>query len=408
MTPDRPSDVDPESARRIADALVARHARMSREPTPRFDPRDVARRAQEAALAIEKRAPDWAADEPGQAACEQASFFESHADWLLARAADGRIAPGLEPLRLRDVALAADGTAHIDAPAVADGPPADLCVELAGLTVDLLAAGAADTAERLVSHYAGEAGDFELYRVLDFYERGCALERAADTLRHDAGSAGRAAARRLVLLALSSAREAVVPAVVVAVGGAVASGKSTLARALADRMGAPRVVADRVAAQLRHGTPDRAIHEADWGQAFDRRFHDRVYGELLRRADRALAAGRPVVVDGCFALARDRTAARSVARRHGVPFLWVECRIDRATQCARLEARDEGDARGGWRALADALDQAWESASEIDPAEREIVDTERSLEAALARLESRIPSWPRKPRKPREPRKAGG
>ena len=65
-------------------------------------------------------------------------------------------------------------------------------------------------------------------------------------------------------------------ALLVTTGGLVASGKSTLARALAERLGARCIVADRVRAHLR---PDDA--------AFD---EERVYAELFQEAEAALAA----------------------------------------------------------------------------------------------------------------------
>ena len=116
----------------------------------------------------------------------------------------------------------------------------------------------------------------------------CALER--DPKAHEAAFS---AARRLVAIAFASDRRSERPPFVIAVGGQVASGKSTLARALADRMSVPRVITDRVCDQLLHGAPGREIHESQWAESFEPGFHERIYAEALDRAEMALASVGP-------------------------------------------------------------------------------------------------------------------
>ena len=387
------AEIDPERARQLADALVLRHAELARSTARHPDAAQLAGAVHDAVCAIEKLAPELAATALRETAAAQAQFLETHADLLLARAAAGRVLAGALVLRLADFTFQTDGTARLVPTADATGAgPADVCVELAGIAVELLAAGRVEPAERLISHYAGEANDFDLYRVVDLYERCGALERAAAAVKQD-GEEARAIARRLILVAQAGGRRSVLPPLVVAIGGTVASGKSTLARALADRMAAPRVVADRIRDQQLFGVAGR-VHESGWAEAFDAGFHDRVYAELLRRADCALDSGRAVVLDGCFSRARDRDAARSLARRHQVPFRFVECRVDPAVQRTRLTERDDASARGGWQAIADALAAEWEPAIELSEPERVILDTSGALAASAAQLEVHIPTWP--------------
>jgi predicted kinase len=63
--------------------------------------------------------------------------------------------------------------------------------------------------------------------------------------------------------------------ILVAVGGLVASGKSTLARELALKLGAERIDADHVRESLLDGR---------WVHSFDPGFEEEVYADLLRRA----------------------------------------------------------------------------------------------------------------------------
>jgi FMN phosphatase YigB (HAD superfamily)/predicted kinase len=264
-----------------------------------------------------------------------------------------------------------------------------------------LVAGRVDAAEALLAHYAGETDDFGLYECVNYYEFSIALDRAAiaaSEFSHAGDSAGREAAlartRRLLAIALASDRRSQRPPFVVAVGGQVASGKSTLAKTLADRMAIPRVIADRVRDQLLHGTPGREIHESQWSESFEPGFHERVYSELFRRAEMALASGRAVVLDGCFARARDRTEAQSLARRHHAPFHFVELRISDETQRERLAIRDAAQNGSGWLTIAKTLTAEWEPTDELLESESRVLDGGQPLIENVEQILSNWPVWP--------------
>ena len=119
--------------------------------------------------------------------------------------------------------------------------------------MDLEAHGRVDLAERLLARYARESNDYHLYALVDFYESYRAFVRgkiaaflAADRgIEEGARTLAAAEARRHFLLALAADRRSLLVPVVVAVGGIIASGKSTLAERLADEMSAPVIDADR-------------------------------------------------------------------------------------------------------------------------------------------------------------------
>ena len=384
--------IDEEGARRIAVALVQRHARAARQPARLHDAATLERRLKAATSGLVREAPDL--DTPGLRELEQQQlhFLALHADRFLARAGANRILAQAVALRLADVVLPAQGPARIEAER--EGPPGDVCFELAGIALDLRIADLAGPAERLLSHYAGEAEDFEIYDVYDCLECLCALERARSAVRDDVAGheTARALASRLVALTLSG-RRTPGPAVVVAMGGGVASGKSTLARVVAQGMAAPRVVADRVRDQLIRGVPGREQHEAHGWENLQPGFHERVYAETLRRAERVLQSGRAVVVDACFPRARDRAAVRALARRYGAPFRFVECRIDERTQRERLAAREAAAGERGWLELARSFAAAWEPASELPGEEHLVLDTARPPDESAAILARCLPEW---------------
>jgi predicted kinase len=145
---------------------------------------------------------------------------------------------------------------------------------------------------------------------------------------------------------------------VVAIGGLVASGKSTVAKAAARRLGAPRVMADRVRAALLDDAGDEAAHELGWQPAFG----ERVYAGLFARAGAVLASGRSVVLDACFPSEARRRAAEALAGRHGATFVFGWCEAPREETSERLRRRDarDGVAPGSWEKLARGVEAACE------------------------------------------------
>jgi len=163
----------------------------------------------------------------------------------------------------------------------------------------------------------------------------------------------------------------------VAVTGPIASGKSTIARQVAERIGATLLVADRI----REDAVADLAREASPAEArlrgLERPVEDAVYAELLRLAEGELAAGRSVVLDAAFPERALRAAARALAARHGARFRLVECRAGEAAVRARLAARsvETGVALGRWLALRQAFDARFEAPDELPPAERLRLET---------------------------------
>jgi putative hydrolase of the HAD superfamily len=178
----------------------------------------------------------------------------------------------------------------------------------------------------------------------------------------------------------------------VAVGGLVASGKSTVARAIARRLDAECIEAD----DIRHELLDRPaeiLHEARWVRELRPGFSDEVYRELLRRGAEAIDAGHSVVLDGCFPTAAWRESARLLALGSGARFLFVECRIPEGVSIERLSARDRAAGRSGWAELHRNLAEHYEPLDEPAPSEVVSVECQHDVEAVLRALEARgLPS----------------
>jgi len=170
------------------------------------------------------------------------------------------------------------------------------------------------------------------------------------------------------------------PLVLVAVGGCVASGKSTVAARLAPMLDAVHVGSDEVRAEISPGGLED----------FSQRFEGKVYAELLRRAERGLAAGRCVVVDGCFALDREREEARAIAVKHGAPFLFLECRASEPVLRERLAARDAAVAAPFWQVVADVVAARFATTSDLPDDEYDVIRTDEPSDDVLEEVAARV------------------
>lgn len=179
----------------------------------------------------------------------------------------------------------------------------------------------------------------------------------------------------------------------IAVGGGVASGKSTLARGIASAIGAQRLEADQTRVELMRASATHGDSAAL--RAFSTAAADEVYEEMIARADPLLRAGQDVVLDGCFATRRQRDRARDVAAAAGARFHLLACLADRQIVEARLAERAQlaSLAPDSWVRLFEALEARRESPGEVPAGERSEVRTDvapaRSVADALRALEGR-------------------
>ncbi len=281
----------------------------------------------------------------------------------------------------------------------------DVAADLAFLSMDLAYHGRSDLAERLVARVAEGLHDFGLYQVVDFFESYRAHVRAKiETFVRDAPgvtaarreAAGRRA-RRYARLAEAAGRPPLVEPFVLAITGGIGVGKSTLARAVADRYAAPLVGTDATRKFMLGVSPTQSLAADPHTGAYDPMVTDAVYDEVLRRADRVLASGRPVVLDGTFGARTHRARILRLAARHGVRVVVVVGRLDRAERLARLARRARGPSESDGRAeILDALDAAVEAPDDLPDTVRLDLDLSRPLEENITVLDRtlRVSSLP--------------
>jgi predicted kinase len=258
-------------------------------------------------------------------------------------------------------------------------------------------------AERFLAAYARASGDYELYELVDFYEgyRAYVRGKVSSMLAEDRSAKietreqARTDARSFFLLSLLEGREALVRPAVVAVGGVIASGKSTIADRVGASMNAPVVDSDRARKELAGVSATTPMHEASWTGAYAPEFTARVYDEVFRRAASVLTSGRAVVLDASFRSRAHRDRARALGREHNVPFYFVECRAHPDECKKRLERRARSASVSDGRSeISGEFLASFEPPEEIPEGEHLVVDTALPTDENVRRLANELPTWP--------------
>lgn len=225
----------------------------------------------------------------------------------------------------------------------------DTLYDLAFLLMDLWHRGLEEFANRVLNRYLDVTADEGGLPALPFFMAVRAAVRAhvGAAQLTDAGPQAsdiRAEAQRYFALALDLLEPR--PARLIAVGGLSGSGKSTVAAALAPRIGpapgARTLSSDRIRKRL-SGVSAETRLEAD---AYTAAMTERVYAAKAAEAKRILRLGHGVVADATFERAADRSRIAATARDAGADFqgLWLD--VDPAEMLRRVAARrnDPSDA----------------------------------------------------------------
>ena len=327
----------------------------------------------------------------------QAGWLERKAALFEARQEHGRIRDGHGDLRLEHVYFEGDEILVIDAIEFNERfRIADVAADVAFLAMELDARDRRDLAASFLAEFALASADHDLYAVVDFYlsYRAWVRGKVAGFLADDPSTAPDKAQRksreaeRLFALARRYSEPSADPGPVVAVGGLIGAGKSTLARSLGRALEMPVVDSDRTRKALAGVPPTTPASAETYAAGFTRH----TYEELFRRAGVVLGSGRGVILDASFRSRELRRRARDLAIRHGRPFRFVEAVCDDATLRARLRARAASGASvsDATEALLDRFRREFEPVTELRADEHVQVPTtlpvSRQVEAVRGTL----------------------
>lgn len=320
------------------------------------------------------------------------AFLEVREPLFRRREREGRIRDGHGDLHAAQINLE-DGIAIIDCIEFNTRfRYGDVAADLAFLAMDLDRHGRPDLERVLVEEWVRETGDRGALEVLPYYKCYRAYVRGkVESFRLDEPglpeaerTAAGERARRYFALAGEYARLRG-PALLLT-AGLMGTGKSTLARGLAEALGARLLSSDVVRKELAGIPPEEHRYEP-WGEGiYSPSFTERTYRELHGRARALLRRGEVVVVDASYRARAWREEARRVAEEVGAPFWVVETACPEGEVLRRLAGRLAGapTASDGRPELLSAQRAHFEPLEEVPVASLLRVDTSGPPEASLA------------------------
>ena len=315
-----------------------------------------------------------------------------------ARIADGRIVDGHGDLLAGDIFCLDDGPRILDCLEFDDELRSlDGIDDASFLAMDLERLGAPGLAERFISWYAEFAADPAPPSLRHHYIAYRAFVRAkVACLRHAQGDPDAAAdARSYSAIALRHLRAGRVGLILV--GGLPGTGKTSLAGALADRLGCSLLSSDRIRKELAGLAPDDSAAGPFGTGIYTPEWNRRTYRELVGRAAKLLRQGETVVLDASWTSEQQRDLPAVTAEREHAHLSSLRCQAPQTLTAERIRTRTRG--------LSDAdTDIAAAMRTHADPwPEATTIDTSGPLddatEQALTAVHPRGPGHPR-PRRP--------
>lgn len=286
-----------------------------------------------------------------------------------ARIADGRVVDGHGDLLAGDVFCLDDGPRILDCLEFDDRLRfLDGLDDAAFLAMDLERLGAPDLAERFLGWYAEYAADPAPSSLRHHYVAYRAFVRAkVACLRHGQGAPDAAAdARAYADVALRHLRAGRVGLIMV--GGLPGTGKTSLAGALADRLGCTVLSSDRIRKELAGLAPadpagapyGSGIYTPEWGR--------RTHREMAARAASLLRMGETVVLDASWTSEANRELLAAVAEQEHAHLTPLRCEAPEAVCAERMRTRPRGasDADADIAAAMRADSAPWPGSATVD------------------------------------------
>jgi predicted kinase len=141
--------------------------------------------------------------------------------------------------------------------------------------------------------------------------------------------------------------------VVLLVRGLSGSGKSTIAELISQEIGSPLLQTDVIRREM---FPEPMTNAPYNDGLYSLENRERVYGTVHARAEKLVAQGRSVVLDGTYLAHEMRQEAADIAKRNGAELVCIRCDCPEALAIDRISTRAHGqktdsDARPDFRRL---------------------------------------------------------
>jgi len=267
-------------------------------------------------------------------------FLDGRAGLFARRIADGRAVEGHGDLLADDVFCLDDGPRALDCLEFdARLRYLDGLDDAAFLAMDLERLGAAELGGAFLGWYAEFAGDPAPPALRHHYIAYRAFVRAKIACLRHAQGAGDAAGQARRLAELSERHLNAGAVRLILVGGLPGTGKSTLAGALADRLGLVLLSSDQVRKELAGRAATEPAAAAYAAGIYSPEWSSKTYDELLHRAGELLALGESVVLDASWVSAAHRHAAADAARQSGADLVQLHCTAADEVAARRISDR---------------------------------------------------------------------
>lgn len=216
----------------------------------------------------------------------------------------------------------------------------DLLYDLAFLLMDLIERGMAPAAQAMMQRYAERWPQDNGLQLLPF------LISLRATIRAKVTAFGGDQPTSLAYLELAKQALAPKPACVVAIGGRSGTGKTTIARLIAPRVGAMPGAFILRSDVIRKDLFGRPATSRLPGDAYRPKVSRRVFSIIAGRAQTIAQSGHAVIADAVFGAAWQRDQIQQAAAQAGVPFFGFWLEADETLLIERVEARigDASDA----------------------------------------------------------------
>lgn len=319
-------------------------------------------------------------------------FYDVHARLFNRRRAEGRILECHGDLHLEHVYMTEDATCIYDCIEFSDRlRRIDVANDTAFLAMDLDFHGRPSLANDFIRKISAALEDPDLIRLVDFYKCYRAYVRAKvqsmqsveDEVPEDDRAEGARRARRYYQLALRYAVAGSRPAALV-VMGRVGTGKSTVARQLADALGWDHISSDVIRKRQAGADPYRRGPEHERAKLYTRERTESTYAMLAESAAARCAQGQGCVLDATYSRRSHRDALREALAGQGTPYCLFEMTASDETLKKRLGARD------GQKVVSDArledfdfLASVYDAPDDLEDAYHVPISTEQPVEDTL-------------------------
>jgi hypothetical protein len=272
----------------------------------------------------------------------------------------------------------------------------DVAAEVAFLAMDLDHYGRADLSRHFVNTYVARSQDKELMVLLNFYKCYRAYVRGkVESFKLDDPHISPREKREIQEIAtsyfdLANAYTRIKPILFITTG-LVGSGKTTLAQALAKRLGLVVIASDVTRKQLA-GIPvtEHRFEEFNSG-IYSPEFSRLTYEKMFTEAKPILSEGTSVILDASFIKSSERLKAKSLAEETKADFFIVECTLDEESTRQRLAQRlEQGSVSDGRWEIFEPQKRQFDPVTEVPAGNHIVVDTSLPLNETVKQVLDKI------------------